>query len=189
MTPGRWIFAAACSLLLSLEAGAAALYYIGAEAGETMPLKWVTGIDVGYDNPVVGSMTSVWMRSDAQSALAWVASIREREYPPGLIEAWLTASIHESRFVSVERIQRDRGRARNGIGPPLPERPDGPLEPDEFEEMLEPDPDVLAVPDRIERVGETRWGSDFNLPVLPIPEPSSALLVAVGAVAFVLRQR
>ena len=188
MTPGRWIFAAACSLLLSLEAGAAALYYIGAEAGETMPLKWVTGIDVVYDNPVVGSMASVWMESDTQSAVAWVASIREREYPPGLIEAWLTAGIHESRFESVERVQRDRSRGRNGIRSRLPNIPDGPLEPDEYAE-IELDRGVLPVPERIERIGETRWGSDFNLPIPIVPEPSSALLVAVGGVALVLRRR
>ncbi len=57
-------------LLLSSGAGADGLYWIGAEDEPGIPLKWISGLDVGYQDHVVSAGTGQSVMEDTPSVTA-----------------------------------------------------------------------------------------------------------------------
>ncbi|MBX3742880.1 MAG: PEP-CTERM sorting domain-containing protein [Akkermansiaceae bacterium] len=166
MTTWRWALSGLLPFFLFQEAGAAALYWIGAEDEAGIPLKWSTGLDVIHQQSAIGSIARLTGRSDLESIrnyVAYYSTAPEREIPPGLLEIWLTSPDGSSEESSGERPRGDRFFDGN---------------------------------EEIRGGRDSRRGEGYYAELVPIgnsieviPEPSAALLLIAGGCLSGLRRR
>ncbi len=160
-------------VLLAGGSARAALYYVGDEAGGTMPLRWTTGTELGWGAPVASSL---------DMAVAAIPNHYHSEVP-----SWRSWESAPDELREILLWMRNPPRAMDVIVHHAPEawpltQSEGlferhPAEPESTEEFFAAG---------LEAETHVAYPNDY---AFGVPEPGVALLAGVGALALAARRR
>ncbi len=179
----RILIGAAAFTALAGQVHGAGLYWIG--PADEPELKWTTGIDAGYDDGATSSIVNSWQSSDPADAAEWLAALPERPDRTGM-PAFLFQTLtnpdelDEAARLAVLSWLALTGSPESGTEIIPGERPRGGGRED-------------ASAADWQTICSCTSSMDFMSPMtdsLPVvPEPSAALLAALGAVGVLRRRR